>query len=158
MTLPSSPAKPFGDLMQIFDYDRQSPLAIDDAIIENMNRAEVHDISYSSAGDGRIKAYLVKPTGMPSAGIIFVHPAPGDRSSFLDEAAALANMGAVSLLINATWAYPEFGSRAPGMTARDMRDMIIQTTKDIRRGADLILSQPGVDRIEWLAKQLRLKI
>lgn len=143
----SSPIGSFEELMQIFDYDRKSPLVLAEGTVEYRNHAEIHDISYSRlGGDEQIKAYLVRPTEKgPFAGIIFVHPGPGDRSNFLDEAVALANMGAVSLLINAPWAYPEFGARAMGMTAEDMRTMFIQTTKDIRRGVDLMLSQSDVD-------------
>jgi cephalosporin-C deacetylase-like acetyl esterase len=136
----------FEELTRIFEYDRKSPLTIEESTVEYRNGAKVHDISYSGLDDGRIKAYLVRPNVRGSfAGIIFVHPGPGDRSNFLDEAVALANMGAVSLLINAPWAYPEFGARAMGMTAEDMRTMFIQTTKDIRRGVDLMLSQSDVD-------------
>jgi cephalosporin-C deacetylase-like acetyl esterase len=136
----------FGELALIFDYDLQAPLVIEEGTVEYRNRAEVHDISYSSLDGRQIKAYLVRPNvGGSFAGIVFVHPGPGDRSNFLDEAAALANIGAVSLLINAPWAYPEFGARAMGMTAEDMHTMFIQTTKDIRRGVDLMLSQPDVD-------------
>lgn len=130
----------------MFDYNRQLPLAIGEITVEYKNSAKVQDISYSSIDGGQIKAYLARPLGSgPFAGIIFVHPAPGDRSRFLDEAVTLASVGAISLLINAPWAYPEFGERAAGMTAKDMRDMFVQTTKDVRRGVDLMLSQPDVD-------------
>jgi hypothetical protein len=51
----------------------------------------------------------------------------------LDEAITLAKMGTVSLLINAPWAYPEFGERALKMTAEDIRSMFVRTAVDIRR-------------------------
>ncbi len=136
----------FKDLIRMFEYDRESPLNVAKGDVEHRNGISVHDISYASLADGRISAYLARPKGKgPFAGIIFVHPGPGDRSSFLDEAITLAKMGAVSLLINAPWAYPEFGERAMKMTAKDFRSMFIQTTMNIRRGVDLIQSLPNVD-------------
>jgi cephalosporin-C deacetylase-like acetyl esterase len=153
----SSPMKPFEELMQIFDYDRQLPPVMEERAVEKRNHAEVHDISYFSPNDGQIRAYLVRPTGTGYfAGIVFVHPGPGDRSSFLEEAAELANKGAVSLLINAPWAYPDFGEQAMNMTAEDMRNMFVQTAKDIRRSVDLLQSRPEVDvnRIGYVGHSL----
>jgi dienelactone hydrolase len=137
---------PFEKLKQAFDYYQRMPPIVEEKATEFRNEAQVHDIAYPGQGEGQIKAYLVTPRGKrPFAGIIFIHSGPSDRSSFLDEAAALANMGAISLLINAPWAYPEFGKRAAGMTAKDMRTMFVQTAKDIRRGVDLLQSLPDVD-------------
>lgn len=147
----------FKDLIRIFEYDRKLPLNIEGHGVEHRNDVSVQDISYASLADVRISAYLVQPEGArPFAGVIFVHPGPGDRSSFLDEAVTLAKMGAVSLLINAPWAYPEFGERAAKMTAEDMRHMFVQTAMAIRRGADMILSLPEVDskRIGYVGHSL----
>ena len=136
----------FKDLIRILDYNRKSPLNVEESNVEHRNGVSVHDISYADIADGRVRAYLVMPPGNgPFAGIIFVHPGPGNRSSFLDEAIALAKMGAVSLLIDAPWAYPEFGERAMKMTAADLRNMFVQTAMNIRRGLDLIQSRPDVD-------------
>ncbi len=136
----------FKDLIGIFEYNRKSPLNVEEHSTEYRNGVSVQDVSYASLADGRVSAYLVRPKGKgPFAGIIFVHPGPGDRSSFLDDAITLAKRGAVSLLINAPWAYPEFGERAMKMTAKDLRTMFVQTAMNIRRGADLIQSLPEVD-------------
>lgn len=136
----------FKDLISIFDYNKKSPLNVEESSVEHRNGVSVRDISYASLADGRVRAYLVMPSGNgPFAGIIFMHPGPGNRSSFLDEAITLAKMGAVSLLIDAPWAYPEFGERALKMTAEELRNMFVQTAMDIRRGVDLIQSTPGVD-------------
>lgn len=136
----------FKDLIRIFDYNLKSPLNVEESSVEHRNGISVHDISYASLADGRVRAYLVRPPGNGSfAGIIFLHPGPGNRSNFLEEAITLAKMGAVPLLIDAPWAYPEFEERALKMTAEDMRSMFIRTAVDIRRGVDLILLQPEVD-------------
>ncbi len=142
----SSHKKSFEELKQIFDYDRTKPIIVEENAVESRNGVQIQDISYPGQDDRLIKAYLVMPKEKRSfAGIIFIHPAPGDRFSFLEEALALAKTGAVSLFINAPWAYPEFGERAAVMTAMDMRAMFVQTTKDIRRGVDLLQSLPDVD-------------
>jgi pimeloyl-ACP methyl ester carboxylesterase len=147
----------FKDLIRIFDYNRRSPLDVEESSVEQRNGVLVHDISYSGLANGRVRAYLVLPPGNgPFAGLIFVHPGPGNRSSFLEEAITLAKMGSVSLLIDAPWAYPEFGERAAKMTAEDMRHMFVQTAMNIRRGVDLIQSLPDVDakRIGYVGHSL----
>jgi pimeloyl-ACP methyl ester carboxylesterase len=99
----------------------------------------VHDISYAGSKGGRIRAYQVAPPGKgPFAGVIFVHPGPGSRSSFLDEALTLAKAKATCLLIDAPWANgPEFGKRASGRP-EDVRDWFIEIAGDLRRAVDLI--------------------
>ncbi len=129
----------FKDLTRIFDYNQKSPLNVEEGGVEYRNNVSIHDISYASLADGRVSAYLVRPKGKgPFAGVIFVHPGPGDRSSFLEDAVTLAEMGAISLLINAPWAYPEFGEQAMKMTAEDLRNMFVKTAMNIRREVDLI--------------------
>lgn len=141
------PATSFDDLKSIFYYDQKLPLDIEEAGIEDKDGISIHDISYAGSEDRRVKAYLVMPPGMgPFAGIIFVHPGPGSRSTFLDEAAELAGMGAASLLIDAPWSdAAAFGKRAmAGPEA--VRDMIIETSIDLRRAVDLLSSMPAVDK------------
>jgi len=137
----------FDDLKKIFSYDQKTPLDIEESGIEDKNKISIHDISYASSADRRVKAYLVMPPGNgPFAGIIFVHPGPGSRSTFLDEALELAGMGVASLLIDAPWSdIAEFGKRAmagPG----SVRDMVIETSIDLRRAVDLLTSMPEVDK------------
>ncbi len=157
MTKLSSSIKSLEKLTLMLDYDRKLPLNIEERGVEHRNGFFVHDISYASLDNGRVSAYMVRPPGKgPFAGIIFVHPGPGNRSSFLNEAITLAKVDAVSLLIDAPWAYPEFGDRAMKMTAEDTRHMFVQTVMNIRRGLDLMLSQPEVDakRIGYVGHSL----
>ena len=66
-----------------FDYDRALSLDVEESGSEQRNGVSVHDISYTSPGHDRIKAYWVVPAGgRPFAGLIFVHPGPGDRANF----------------------------------------------------------------------------
>ena len=144
-------------LNEMFSYSQKSSLNIEEAGIEYQNDISVHDISYAGIKGGRIRAYLVVPPGNgPFAGIIFVHPGPGSRSSFLDEALALAKANAACLLIDAPWANgPEFGKKASGRP-EDVRDWFIEIARDLRRAVDLILSLPSVDinRIAYVGHSL----
>jgi cephalosporin-C deacetylase-like acetyl esterase len=131
---------------ETFSYNQEATLDIKEAGVEYKSGVSVHDFSYSGIKGGRIRAYLVSPPGVgPFAGVIFVHPGPGSRSSFLDEAIALAKANAICLLIDAPWANgPDFGKRASGRP-EDVRDWFIEIAVDLRRAVDLISSLPGVD-------------
>lgn len=144
--LPSSVGY-FEDMVRIFEYDRGLPLNAEETGVEYREGISFHDLSYSSLAGKRNSAYLVRPSSKDAlAGMVFVHPAPGSRSSFLEDAATLAKMGTASLLINAPWAYAEFGSQAAQMRAGDIRSIFVQTTEEIRRGVDLLLAQEMVDK------------
>ena len=142
---------------ETFSYDQKAPLNREEVGIEYRNGISVHDISYAGLKGGRIRAYLVVPPGNgPFAGAIFVHPGPGSRSSFLDEAITLAKAKVTCLLIDAPWANgPEFGKRASGRP-EDVRDWFIEIAIDLRRAIDLISSRPYVDinRIAFVGHSL----
>ena len=76
-----------------------------------------------------------------------MHPGAGDRSSFLSEAIALAEAGAVSLLPEAPFARPAPWTRRydPADSTND-RNLEIQNVVDLRRGIDLLCSRPDVDK------------
>ncbi len=135
----------FEDLLSIFDYDRELPLNIEEIGVEYRNGISIHDISYSSLANVKIDAYLVVPSGKgPFSGVIFVHPAPGNRSTFIDESVILARKGAASLLIDAPWAQGEAWVRSLGQPESD-RKIYIQIVKDLRRAVDVITSRPEID-------------
>ena len=91
-----------------FDYDKTLPLNIEEHGTQTSDGVSVLDTSYSSPVHGRVKAYWVSPAeGEQFAGLLFVHPGPGDRTNFLEEATLLAERGAASLLVEAPWAAPE---------------------------------------------------
>ncbi len=135
----------FEDLLFIFNYDRELPLDLEETGVEHQNGVAVHDISYASQANGRVTAYLVTPPGAgPFAGVMFVHPAPGSRATFLDESVALAQQGALGLLIEAPWARGEAWGRTLGQPEGD-RDAFIHIAIDLRRAVDLLTSRTDVD-------------
>jgi predicted esterase len=144
----SAQIPPFRELARMFDYDRRAPLDVKEHSVEEREGAKVFDISYASPQGGRVTAYLVAPaTKGRHAGIIFAHPAGGDRKSFLTEAIALARVGAVSLLIDdpstrpAEWRRRMFVFTEP----ENDRATYIQAIIDLRRGVDLLVARPDVD-------------
>lgn len=143
-------AKSIGELRQMFDYDRRLPLDVKEVGVEDRNGARIHDISFQSPKGGRVTAYLVVPSGQRRkfAGIIFMHPRPGSRKNFLDEALSLTKAGAVSLLIDAPFSRAGESKREfdPTVTKPEAdRDIYIQTVVDLRRGLDLLISRSDVD-------------
>jgi len=135
----------YEDLQTMLDYDRALPLNIEETDIEHRDGVSIHDVSYASPANRTIKAFWVAPPAEgPFAGVIFVHPAPGDRSTFLDESVMLAKKGAASLLMDAPWAQGEAWGRTLGQPEGD-RKAFTQIAIDIRRAVDVIVSRPDVD-------------
>lgn len=122
----------------LFDYDDEVPadLAVrgEDTDLE----WRVRDIEYRGAR-GRVAAYLVAPLfTLPVGRVLFLHPAPGDRSSFLPDAKLLAARGISSLLVNAPWADPGFGREFSERPPEEARERFVDAVVDARRGADLL--------------------
>ena len=145
-----SQTRPINKLRQMFDYQQNAPLDVKENGVEEKTGVSIHDISYASPKGGRVTAYLVVPLRKGKfAGVIFMHPRPGSRNTFLDEALTLARAGVVSLLIDAPFSRTGESKREfdPTVTKpKDDRDIYIQTVVDLRRGVDLLSSRSDVDR------------
>ena len=131
------------NLRPLFDYDAERPPTIEVAGTD----VSVSDLTYRTAPDRGVRAYLVAPEGTgPRAAILFLHPGLGSRATFLAEAVTLAGMGAVSLLVDAPWA--DDGVAAWGRAVTDPGEAVrehIRTVIDLRRGVDLLLARPDVE-------------
>ena len=152
---PSSPQRvfdPAGGLGQtgrsktIFQYDSLKPIEAKEIKTETRDGVVITDIEYPSFKDqhGRIKAYLVKPTGLGTfAGVLFFHwlgETKADRTEFLDDAIELARLGTVSVLFDGFFPWKE----APQDGSKDLQQVVDQTI-EVRRALDLLLAQPDVD-------------
>ncbi len=130
----------------LFGYDRNAPFDVKEISATESNGVMVKDIEYAgyNSRHPRIKAYLVKPQGAgPFAGVLFFHwlgNAKSDRTQFLEEAKSLARQGVVSLLIQGFFPWLDQPTKAQAD-----RQQVIDQTIEVRRGLDLLLSQPGVD-------------
>lgn len=132
-------------LSAIFDYDPSLRLQVETHNVENRAGVSIRDVSYASLSTGRVKAYYALPAGPgPFAGVIFVHPGPGNRENFLEEAIELAGQGIASLLVEAPWAQGEAWGMTMGQPDHD-RQEFTQIALDLRRAVDFMISQPEVD-------------
>jgi len=141
------PEESIGSRRSLFDYDSEEPLDIEEADPIDKDGISVYDISYNAARKRRYSAYLVEPQGEgPFAGVIFVHPSPGSRDTFLDEAVEIARKGAISLVIDAPWT--EKKAEAWGKSLSEPGAAVsehIRTVIGLRRGIDLLTTRSGLD-------------
>src|SRR5215475_15486178 len=87
-----------------FEYDARQPLDVKDEVISETSALTLHDISYASANQQRVSAYLVVPKGKgPFAPIVFGHWGGGSRAEFIPEAKLYARAGAISILPDYPW-------------------------------------------------------
>ena len=96
----------------------------------------------------RRAAELISPENEGSyAAILYVHwyepeSSTSNRSQFQEEAKEMAHGGAVCLLVETLWSDPDFFIKR---TQQDDVQNSIEEVVNIRRVADLLLSQPNVD-------------
>jgi cephalosporin-C deacetylase-like acetyl esterase len=137
------------DSSQRFADKTSIPLSLTVLSTDRRNNVDVYDITYVGS-ERRVPAYLVVPKGPGRfAVIVWAHwLMPGsafqNRKEFLNEAAALAPSGVISLLIDAP-------QNRPGFTAEDdplggqQPHLVQEETVDLRRGLDLLLQRKDVD-------------
>jgi len=137
---------------EVFAYDAAAPLGVRIAGSRIVGAATVQDITFIARPDRpaqRLAAYIVTPArpGPAMAAVLWVHwlgePATTNRTEFLDEAAALADRGVVSVLIDAMWSAPRWYRNR---VLEDDYAASIGQVVALRRSLDLLLAQPGVDR------------
>ena len=144
--LPSS-IHDFEEMVSQFDYDRAVPLQVKEHGIEQKNGVSIHDINFTSLGEGHMKAYWVLPPtegAAPFPGVIFVHPLPGDRSTFLEEAALIAKQGIASLVVEMPWAQGEDFVNSIEKPEQ-ARQAFTRVVKDLRRAVDFVVSRSEID-------------
>lgn len=135
---------PIWSLRTQFNYDPTQPLGIEERLTQIKDEVSLLDLSYTSPTLGKLKAYWVSPFAKePSASVLFVHPGPGNRDSFLEEAILLARRGMASLLIEAPWSEPEVWGPAMGEAEHD-KEAFTQLVIDLRREVDVIETRAGV--------------
>jgi dienelactone hydrolase len=140
----------------LFDYNQSAPLDVDVVAEQKRGAVTLQDIAYASPKFGKVTAYLVVPPGSgPFAGLLFVHWGQGNREEFVDEAVALAELGVVSLSMDAPHARPHRW-RPQDQTPEAALAADIQLLVDMRRGLDLLLARPDVDpqRIGYVGHSL----
>ena len=147
------------DLARHWAYDKNQPLEMSQAGVQERDGIKIYDISYKApVGDraslvgpngGNVTAYLVVPAGKgPFPAVIYCHWCmPGsekkNRSEFLDEAIVLVHSGVISLLLDHVTVHPGFVEDTSPLNEQQVA-VDVQQDINIRRGADLL----------WLARTL----
>ena len=140
---PSSPPRPL-----TFEYDARQPLEVKDTVVGETPEATIHDVTYASANQQRVSAYLVVPKGKgPFAPIVFGHWGGGSRAEFIPEAKLYARAGAISILPDYPWDRAEPYRRTTNHFDKPQqdRDTFAQAVIDLRRAIDLLLARKDVD-------------
>lgn len=133
------------DAEQIFAYDGTAPLDPVELGVEERNGVLVHDVSYADTRGGRTAAYWMLPPARDRfPAVVYLHPAPGDRSTFYEEGIRLGGMGIASLHVEAPWANGEAFARSLG-TPEQNRDLFVGMVRDLCRAVDFAVAQPGTD-------------
>src|SRR5215472_10692721 len=148
------------DLAHRWAYDKNQPLEMSQASVQERDGIKIYDISYKApVGDraslvgpngGLVTAYLVVPPGKgPFPAVIYGHWCmPGsekkNRTEFLDEALVLARSGVISLLPDHVIVHPGF---IEDKTPLNDQQVAVEVQQDInlRRGVDLLLARKDVD-------------
>ena len=142
---------PIRDATALTAYDPAALLDLaEESPVETLDSGvEIHDVSWASLGTDRVSAWLVVPPGEgPFAGLVYLHGSETDRDDFLDEAVAMAQGGAASIVMDAPFARTGSSRKAFllnfGLDERE-RDMTAQTVVDVRRAYDVLLDRGDVD-------------
>ena len=158
--LPLLAASADDDLARHWAYDKNQPLEMSQAGVQERDGIKIYDITYKAPlGDraslvgpngGVVTAYLVVPSGKgPFPAVIYCHWCmPGsekkNRSEFLDEAIVLAHAGVISLLLDHVTVHPGFVEDTSPLNEQQVA-VDVQQDINIRRGADLLVTRADVD-------------
>ena len=134
---PLPAADSFSDLAALYRYDRSAPLDV--KLTEQANRSnyKLYAISYANPAKGRTPGFLVVPHKRGrKPGIVWMHS--GGPLQWLGDAVLMADMGAVSILVD-----------PPGVTPPEdpeaYRDHMIQSVVGLRRAVDVLAVRDDVD-------------
>ncbi len=144
----AAPEEPDPELLALFDYDRDAPLAIEEVSSDVLGAVRRTDLSYASPAGGRVPAYVWEPAGGeqgPFAGILLMHGLPGSRDNMGPFADRYVRAGAVVVAISAPFAR-RGGPREDIITFTEQdRAEQIQLIQDLCRAVDLLQELPYVD-------------
>jgi dienelactone hydrolase len=148
------------DLARHWAYDKNQPLEMSQAGVQEREGIKIYDIRYKAPlGDrasligpngGVVTAYLVVPPGKGAfPAVIYCHWCmPGsekkNRTEFLDEAIVLAHSGVISLLLDHVTVHPGFVEDTSPLNEQQVA-VAVQQDINIRRGADLLAARADVD-------------
>lgn len=135
----------------LFAYDVNAPLNLQQTVESTTNGVEVSAISFSSPDGGTVTGLLFDPVTRSSLrpGIVLMHGLPGRARVMATYAQLLAEHGAVAVAIDAPFARR---SGPPVRFSAEDRTEQIQLIRDLQRAVDVLRARPNVDseRIAYL--------
>jgi dienelactone hydrolase len=135
----------------LFAYDVNAPLNLQQAVESSSNGVEVSRISFTSPDGGSVTGMLFDPVTRSSLrpGIVLMHGMPGTARGMAAYAQALAEHGAVVTAIDAPFA--RRGGDPVRFSTSDRAEQI-QLIKDLQRAVDVLRARANVDdeRIAYL--------
>jgi hypothetical protein len=128
----------------LFAYDVDAPLNLQQAVENTIDGVEVSRISFSSPDGGSATGMLFDPVTRSSLrpGIVLMHGMPGTARGMTAYAQVLAQHGAVVIAIDAPFARR---SGEPVRFSTEDRAEQIQLIKDLQRAVDVLRAHANVD-------------
>ena len=129
---------------ELFAYDVNAPLNLQQAVESTNNGVEVSAISFSSPDGGSVTGLLFDPVTRSSLrpGIVLMHGLPGNARVMAAYAQLLAEHGAVAIAIDAPFA--RRAGQPVRFSAEDRAEQI-QLIKDLQRAVDVLRVRANVD-------------
>ncbi len=127
-----------------FHYDASKPLTQKRVGETKRDGVSLTDMVFTTPANETMNAYWVMPSGKgPFPAVIYVHPAPGTRETFLEEAIALAQQGIAALLLEAPWSKVDTWIPQVSELNRN-RELFTKIVIDLRRAVDWVIEQPHI--------------
>jgi uncharacterized protein len=128
----------------LFTYDVNAPLNLQETVESTNNGVEVSAISFDSPDGGSVTGLLFDPVGRSSLrpGIVLMHGLPGTARGMAPYAQLLAQFGAVVIAIDAPFA--RRGGEPVRFITPDRAEQI-QLIKDLQRAVDVLRARANVD-------------
>ena len=128
----------------LFTYDVDAPLNLQQAVESTNDGVEVSSISFSSPDGGLVTGMLFDPVTRSSLcpGVVLMHGMPGTARGMAPYAQLLARHGAVVIAIDAPFARR---AGSPVRFSAQDRDEQIQLIKDLQRAVDVLRARANVD-------------
>lgn len=143
MALPSG-IDTYEQLMHLFQYEKIGTVHVKEFGGIVRGTVCIRDIAVKCDACRWMSAYWVEPVAAEvQRAVLYVHPGPGERTTFLAEAEHMAQAGARCLLVDAPWARGESWGRERGHAESD-RLHFLETILDMRRAIDVLMTWRGV--------------
>lgn len=128
----------------LFAYDVNAPLNLQRVVESTNNGVEVSSINFNGVDGGSVTGLLFDPVARSSLrpGIVLMHGMPGNARGMTAYAQQLAQLGAVTIAIDAPFTRR---SGAPIQFTAEDRSEQIQLIKNLQRAVDVLRARVNLD-------------